>query len=145
MEEEPTCGRGLAQSSVVPSALAAVAARLAQNLEVHTRALDPGDAAAAQERGVYERIAHSLRSAAADLQAAAAEMASAAGLPMGAHNMAAITTTDVLDAFEGYVAAEDDLRRMLDARRADNEQMLTAIRAEVEGPEAAAAVRSEDS
>jgi len=111
--------------------MAAVAAGLAQNLEVHTRALDPGDAAAAQEQGVYERVAHSLRSAAADLQDAAAEMASAVNLPMGAHDMAAITTTDVLGAFEGYVAAEYDLRRLLDSRREDNEQMLTSIRAEV--------------
>ncbi len=55
-------------------------------------------------------------------------------LPMGAHDMAAIATTDVLDAFESYVAAEDDLRRLLDARREDDEQMLTAIRAEVGGP-----------
>jgi hypothetical protein len=134
VEEQHTCGRGLAQNTVVPAALAAVAAGLAQNLEVHVRALDPGDAAAAQEQGVYERVAHSLRSAAADLQAAAVEMASAADLPMGAHDMAAITTTDALGAFEGYVAAEDDLRRLLDARREDNEQMLTAIRAEVGSP-----------
>jgi hypothetical protein len=130
-EDEPTCGRGLAQNTVVPAALAAVAAGMAQNLEVHVRALDPGDAAAAQEQGVYERVAHSLRSAAADLQAAATEMAAAVDLPMGAHDIAAITTTDTLGAFEGYVAAEDDLRRLLDARRGDNEQMLTAIRAEV--------------
>ena len=98
------------------------------------RALDPGDSAAAQEHDVYERVAHSLRSAAADLRAAAAEMASAVDLPMGTHDMAAITTTDVLDAFEGYVAAENDLRLLLDARRADDERMLTAIRAEVGNP-----------
>ncbi len=135
MEEQPTCGRGLAQSAVVPAALAAVAAGLAENLEVHVRALDPGDAAAAQEQGVYERVAHRLHSAAADLQAAAAEMTSAVDLPMGAHDIAAITTTDVLDAFQGHVAAEDDLRRLLEARREENEQMLTAIRAEVGSPD----------
>jgi hypothetical protein len=134
VEEQPTCGHGLAQNTVVPAALAAVAAGLARNLEVHTRALDPGDAAAAQEQGVYECVAHRLRSAAAELRAAAEEMTSAVHLPMGAHDMAAITTTDVLDAFESYVAAEDDLRRLLDARREDNEQMLTAIRAEVGSP-----------
>ncbi len=134
VEEQATCGRGLAQSTVVPTALAAVAAGMAQNLEVHTRALDPGDAAAAKEQGVYERVAHNLRSAAADLRAAAAEMASAVDLPVCAHDMDAITTTDVLGAFEGYVAAEDDLRRLLEARREDNEQLLTAIRAEVGTP-----------
>ena len=134
MEEQPTCGRGLAQSMVVPAALAAVAAGLAQNLEVHIRALDPGDPAAAQEQGVYERVARNLRDAAAGLDAAAAEMASAVDLPMGVHDMAAITTTDALDAFEGYVAAEDELRRLLEARRQDNEEMLAAIRTEVGSP-----------
>lgn len=131
MEEEPTCGRGLAQSTAVPAGLAAVAAGLAQNLEIHTRALDLGDAAAAQELGVYERIARSLRTAAANLQTAAAEMASAVDLPMAAHDLAAVTTPDVLDAFERYVGAEDDLRRLLDARQVDNEWMLAAIRAEI--------------
>jgi hypothetical protein len=53
---------------------------------------------------------------------------------MGAHDIAAITTTDVLDAFAGHVAAEDDLRRLLEARREDNEQMLAAIRQEVGNP-----------
>jgi hypothetical protein len=58
-------------------------------------------------------------------------MAAAVDLPMGAHEIVAITTTDALGAFEGFVAAEDDLRRLLEAQREDNEQMLTAIRAEV--------------
>jgi hypothetical protein len=133
VEEEPTCGRGLAQSAAVPAGLAAVAAGLAENLEVHLRALDPGDSAGAQEQSVYERVARGLRSAAADLSAAAADMAAAADLPMGAHDMAAMTTSDVLDAFAGSVAAEDDLRRLLDSRRDENEQMLTAIRAEIGG------------
>jgi hypothetical protein len=136
VEEEPTCGRGLAESTVVPTALAAVAAGLAENLEVHTRSLDPGDTVAMQEQGLYERIAHSLRSAAADLRAAATEMASARELPMGEHDMAALTAPDVLVAFERYVAAEDDLRQLLDGRRAENEQMLTAFRAEIARPEA---------
>ncbi|MEU1984044.1 hypothetical protein [Nocardia sp. NPDC019395] len=131
MDEEPTCGHGLAQSSAVPADLAAVAAGLARNLEVHLRALDPGDTVAAQEHGVYERVAHRLRSAADDLRAAATEMAAAYDLPMGDHDMAAITTADALGAFEEYVAAEDDLRRALEARRRDNEQMLTAIRGAV--------------
>jgi hypothetical protein len=61
-------------------------------------------------------------------------MASAVELPMGGHDMAAMTTTDVLGAFEGYVAAEDGLRRLLEARREDNEQMLAVIRTEVGSP-----------
>ena len=129
--EESTCGQGLAHNAVVPASLAAVASGLARNLEGHTRALDPDDLLAAREHAVYARAAASLRGAAVDLQAAAAEMAAASDLPMGAHDMAAITSLDVLDAFESYIAAEDELRRLLEARFEGNEQMLTAIRAAV--------------
>jgi hypothetical protein len=132
--EEPTCGRGLAQSAVVPEALAAVAAGVAQNLEVHMRALHPDDDAAVQERRVYERVAHGLRGAAADLRATAAEMTAAVDLPMGEHDVTAVTAAEILDAFQGLVAAEDALRRLLEARRGDHEQLLTAIRGETGGP-----------
>jgi hypothetical protein len=134
VEEQPTCGRGLAHNMAVPAALAAAAGSLAQNLELHTRALDPGDAMAAQEKTVYERVARNLRSAAADLQSAAAQMAAAADLPMGAHDLAAITTPDVLAAFQGYVEAENELRRLLEVRDQDNQQMLSAIQAQVTRP-----------
>lgn len=133
-QEEPTCGRGLAASAVVPSALAAVAAGIAQNLKAHARALDPGDTAAAQERGVYERVTDSLRRAVLDLQAAAEEMAAAVDLPMGAHDTAAMATTEVLVAFEHLVVAEDDLCRLLGERRAGNAEMLGMIRTEIGGP-----------
>ena len=132
-EEQSTCGRGLAASAVVPSALAAVAAGLAQNLEVHTRALDPDDPAAGRRRGLRRHRARSPERRRRPA-AAAEEMDAAVDLPMGAHDMAAMTTTDVLDAFERHVAAEDDLLRVLEARRADNEQMLTMIRAAIGGP-----------
>jgi hypothetical protein len=126
--EQQTCGQGLAENAVVPGALAGVAGRLAGNLELHMRALDRDDPAAAREHDVYERVARSLRSAAADLQAASTDMAAASELPMGAHDMAAITTPDVLVAFERYVEAEDELHALLGARREALEQMLAAMR-----------------
>jgi hypothetical protein len=135
VEEEPTCGRGLAATAGVPSALAAVAAGIAQNLEVHTRALDRDDPVATQERHVYDRVVRGLRGAVLGLETAAEEMAAAVDLPMGAHDLAAMATPDVLAAFEGLVAAENDLCRLLEERRADNEQMIAMIRAEVGGPE----------
>ena len=63
-------------------------------------------------------------------------MTSAADLPMGGHDMAAVGAADVVEAFAGYVASEDDLRRLLDARRAENERMLAATRSETALPEA---------
>jgi hypothetical protein len=128
VSEQQTCGKGLADNAVVPGALAGVAARLAGNLEVHMRALDRDDPAAAREHDVYERVARGLRAAAAGLQDAAAEMAGARELPMGRHDMATMTSPDVLDAFERSVAAEDELRALLDARREALTQMLAAMR-----------------
>jgi hypothetical protein len=126
--EQPTCGQGLAHNSAVPAALAAVAGAMARNLEVHMAALDRDDPAAAQEHAVYERVARGLRGAATDLQASAADMAGARDLPMGAHDMTAITAPPVLEAFERYVAAEDELRALIDQRGETNRRMLAAMR-----------------
>ena len=128
MADEQTCGKGLADNAVVPGALAGVAGRLAGNLEVHMRALDRDDPAAAREHEVYERVARGLRAAAADLQAAASEMAAARELPMGRHDTDAMTSPDVLDAYERYVAAEDELHALLGARRAAHARMLGGMR-----------------
>ena len=128
MPEEQTCGKGLADNAVVPGALAGVAGRLAGNLEVHMRALDRDDPSAAQEHAVYERVARSLRGAAADLRAAGAEMADARDLPMGRHDMAAMSAPEVLEAFERYVATEDALHALLGERRERNQRMLAAMR-----------------
>src|SRR3954466_6971463 len=113
MTEQQTCGKGLADNAVVAGALGGVAGRLAGNLEVHMRALDRDDPAAAPGHDVYERVARGRGGAATGLEDAAAEMAGARELPMGRHDMAALTSPDVLDAFERYVAAEDELRALL--------------------------------
>jgi hypothetical protein len=131
--DEQTCGKGMAQNSVVPAALAEVTGRLAGNLEVHMRALDRDDPAAAQEHAVYERVARGLRGAAADLRAASEEMAAARDLPMGRHDMDAMTSPDVLAAFERSVAAEDGLHALLGERRAWREAMLAAMREAIGG------------
>jgi hypothetical protein len=131
--DEQTCGKGMAQNSVVPAALAEVTGRLAGNLEVHMRALDRDDPAAAQEHAVYERVARSLRGAAADLRVASEEMAAARDLPMGRHDMDAMTSPDVLEAFERSAAAEDALHALLGERRAWREAMLAAMRETIGG------------
>jgi hypothetical protein len=131
--DEQTCGKGMAQNSVVPAALAEVTSRLAGNLEVHMRALDRDGPAAAQEHAAYERVARGLRGAAADLRAASEEMAAARDLPMGRHDMDAMTSPDVLEAFERSVAAEDALHALLGERRAWREAMLAAMREAIGG------------
>jgi hypothetical protein len=43
MDERPTCGKGLAQNSVLPAKLGEWAAAMAENLDIHMRALDAED------------------------------------------------------------------------------------------------------
>jgi hypothetical protein len=131
--DDQTCGKGLEQNSVVPVAMAEASARLAANLEVHMRALDRDDPAAAREHDVYERVARTLRSAAADLRAAGDDMAAARDLPMGRHDMGAMTSPAALEAFERSGAAEDALQSLLEERRAWREQMLRAMREAIGG------------
>ena len=133
MADQPTCGQGLAHNAAVPAGLAATAGAMARNLEIHMKALDLDDPPAAREHVLYERVAALLRRAEADLEAAGAEMAGAAGLPMGRHDMEVMTHPKVLDAFERYVATEDDLATLLDERRAAMGQMLAGMRRMVGG------------
>ena len=43
MDEQPTCGKGLAENSALPSLLADVTGGMVDVLEAHMRALDTGD------------------------------------------------------------------------------------------------------
>ena len=97
------------------------------------RALDRDDPAAAREYDLYERVARGLRAAAADLRAASEEMAGARDLPMGRHDMAAMTAPDVLEAFERSVAAEEALQALLGERREWREGMLATMREAIGG------------
>jgi hypothetical protein len=121
MAEEQTCGRGLAEHAALPAALAVVTEAMADNLQVHMKALDLDDDPARQEHSVYLRLAEEQRQAAARLRAVGQEMAAARDLPMGVHDTQAMTSPEVAEAFRRLVAAKEDLaavlRRMLDEDR----------------------------
>jgi formiminotetrahydrofolate cyclodeaminase len=53
MSEQPTCGHGLAANANLPAAMGSVLAGMAQNLDAHQAALDPGDPAARAELRAY--------------------------------------------------------------------------------------------
>ncbi len=86
MEERPTCGQGLAENSILPGKLGELAAAMAENLEVHLRALGANDPQCGEEYQVYVQLANEQRETAARLLATANEMAGARGLPMGHHD-----------------------------------------------------------
>ena len=81
MDEQQTCGRGLAEHSALPAQLAEVTEAMADNLQVHMQALELDDEPARQEHAVYLHLVEEQRQAAGRLRAVAAEMAAARNLP----------------------------------------------------------------
>src|SRR5512143_3182003 len=61
MEEQATCGRGLAQNSLLPGKLGEWAAGMAENLDVHMRALDADDPDSRPEYKVHYPLANEHR------------------------------------------------------------------------------------
>ena len=138
MAERFTCGTGLAAQSAVPAVLAELAAAMADTLELHMRALDPGDRSARQEHRTYAALVGPFREVAGLLQVAAAHMAGAADLPEAPHEMAAMTDPAVLAAFERYVKSKLDLVDMLEKMAEDDQRMLVTMLAASEQARAAA-------
>jgi hypothetical protein len=128
MAHQPTCGQGLAAHSAVPTALAALVTATAENLEAHMPALDRSDPAAEREHAAYEQLAADHRSVAAQLRALGDAMAAQRDLPMGRHDMAALTAPEVVGVFERLVAVEEELAALLATTVEQHRAMLGAAR-----------------
>ena len=134
MEERPTCGQGLAGNSILPGKLGELAAAMAENLEVHMRALDVNDPHARQEYEVYLQLANEQRETAARLLATANEMASARDLPMGRHEFNDTSNSQAREAFEKYVKIEQELLALLQQAAGEDRKLLDKMRAQRPGP-----------
>jgi hypothetical protein len=75
VNEQPTCGKGLAEHSALPAKLGELTAAIAENLEVHRKALDLTDENARKEYEAYVKLAQEYRTIASQLQATAEHMA----------------------------------------------------------------------
>lgn len=127
MDEEPTCGKGLAEHSALPAKMGELIATLAENLELHMRALDLTDESARQEHDAYQDLATSYRRIAADLQATAARMAGYRDLPMGRHDEEAMSGPQVGEAFAGFVSRAQELLELLQRRVEQDREMLAEM------------------
>jgi hypothetical protein len=127
MEDEPTCGKGLAEHSVLPAKLGELTASVAEVLEVHTNALDLSDENSRKERDAYLELAKQHRETAARLQATARQMAGYRDLPMGRHDPEMMSGPEPLAAFEKLVRIEQELLTMLQKRLEQDRQMLVEM------------------
>ncbi len=128
MEQRPTCGQGLAENSVLPGKLGELAAAMAENFEVHMRALDVDDPQSRQEYEVYVRLANEQRETAAQLLATANEMAGAKDLPMGRHEFGESSNAQALSAFEKVVRLKQEVAALLKQTSERDQAILAQMR-----------------
>ena len=124
-DEQWTCGKGLAASAALPAKLAELTAATAEVLERHTRALDPSEAAGAEEKAAYESLVKGHREAADRLRALAEEMTGYRQLPMASHDMAVMQDPKgQAEAFGRVVKIEKELVELLGEKLKEAEQMM---------------------
>ena len=127
MDDQPTCGKGLAEHSALPAKLGALTAAMGEVLEVHMKALDLKDANAREEHEAYRQLAKELRSIAAQLQVTAMKMTACRNLPMGRHDEKVMSGREALHAFKRFVKLEQELLALLETRLERDRQMLAMM------------------
>ncbi|HKF91704.1 MAG TPA: hypothetical protein VKC52_09550 [Acidimicrobiia bacterium] len=128
MEQQQTCGKGLAENAVLPARLGAVTNALADVLEAHVKALDLDDEHARSEHEAYTKLVDEHRDAAARLRAVAERMAGYRDLPMGVHDDRAMTGPEPVAAFEAFIAMKEELRALLQEQDRRDQQLLVQMR-----------------
>jgi hypothetical protein len=113
VEEQQTCGQGLAENAALPARLAEVIEAMADVLRVHLQALELDDEPAREEHAVYLHLVEEQRQAGGRLRAVAAEMAAARDLPMGRHDAQTMRSPEVGDAYQRFVKARHQLADLL--------------------------------
>ena len=128
IDEQPTCGKGLAERSKLTSMLGELVAATARVLEVHMRALDVSDPNSKLELDAYRDIATAHRRIAADLATTAERMAGYRTLPMGRHDMAMMTSPAPRHTFAGFVKLEEELAGLLTKNLEQDHAILEQMR-----------------
>jgi hypothetical protein len=123
-----TCGQGLAERAPLPAKLAELISALARNLELHQPTLDTTDANSRRELDAYMKLERAYRNVAAELRAAAEQMAGYRDLPMGKHDERRLADPKLVDAFEAFVKRERETLDLLQASLANDQTMLRSMR-----------------
>jgi len=129
--EQQTCGKGLAENSVLPAKLGELISAMAGNLETHMKALDLTDPNSQAEYDAYEKLLKDLRQTAAQLSVTASEMAGYRDLPMGRHDQKAMAHPRVRDAFEHFVQRKRELLELLKQTEGRDNQLLEIMRGNI--------------
>lgn len=129
--EQPTCGKGLAENSVLPAKMGGLLEAMVENLEAHRKSLDLTDQNSRQEYEAYESLVKAYRQIAVELQSTAQEMAGYRNLPMGRHDERAMTHPRVRDSFEKFVQRKRELLDLLTQTAERDNKLLEVMRAHI--------------
>jgi len=127
VDEEPTCGIGVAQHAAIPANVGVMFEHLAETLELHRRMLVLEDANARNEDDVYRALAATWRQIAQLVEKAATHMAAQRELPMGAHDETA-WGEEHLSAFDNFVKAQTKVLALLRVAAERDEKMLASMK-----------------
>jgi hypothetical protein len=130
MAEERTCGQGLAQHAELPLLVGELMGAVADNLAAHLPGLVSSDEDSQHEKRVYGHLVTRHREAAAMLDAIGAEMAGHREMPMGEHDLQALSSGEVVDALEGMIRVESQLIARVQQLLTEHRAILDAIRSD---------------
>jgi hypothetical protein len=126
-DDGPTCGQGLAQHAALPRLVGALLDSVADNLVAHLSGLVSSDQDSRQERRAYESLAARHREIAAMLGALGDEMAGCRDMPMGAHDLDALSSPAVTKALARMVRVEAELAALVEDQLAQHRAMLDEL------------------
>ena len=126
--EQPTCGKGLAENSILPVRLGQLLAAMTENLAVHMQALDLTDENSRAEYEAYETLVNEFRQIVAQLEATANRMAGYRDLPMGRHDEPAMRHPRVHAAFQTFVNQKRELLALIEQTKESADQLLGMMR-----------------
>lgn len=128
MDDQPTCGKGLAEHAALPKTLGRLMAATAAILENHQKALVLEDPNARLEYDAYVKLARAYRDIAEKLHATADQMTGYRHLPMARHDERAMTSLDACESFDQFVTVERELLGYLTTALKRDEAMLEQMR-----------------
>jgi hypothetical protein len=125
---QQTCGKGLAENSILPAKLGELISAMAANLAAHRKALDLTDENSRAEDAAYEKLLKDLRQVAAQLSVTANQMSEYRDLAMGRHDEQAMTHPRVEESIERFVQRKRELLTLLEQTGERDNQLLEMMR-----------------
>jgi hypothetical protein len=120
MNDQATCGRGLAAHAAFPSVVGDVMSSMADVLAHHMTALDLGDPNTRAEYEAYGALVEAHRASAEQLRSISLRMAGSRDLPMGRHDEAVMGSADGAGRFASLVRHEQALHTLLGSTLAEH-------------------------